>query len=266
MSSQLPAYNPTGYLGTNDTYPGQIWFRDRAPINARDIHNYRAGDTWIDTNANQIWMLSKIVTQPAPLNKIAQWMNISGAGAAGIITLQGDIGGVVAPDGVGNVNVVGQVAQGIQTDGTLAANTLTILGIDATTVSKGVSQYNPLDFNVAAGVVSSNHNPTINWQFNAASPTAVPINTAWLAHLPGLNVFNLPAIAPLGTVVYIQGAPGQWTLNCAAGQAIAIDVGHTSTVGGSVSSTNLFDGIQLVCYFPNILWLATSVKGNVVLA
>jgi hypothetical protein len=83
MSSNLPSRNPTGYLGVTPTYPGQIYFRKVDPLNARDIHNYNPGDTWIDTAANQIWMLSKIVNQPPPLPKIANWVNISGAGGAG---------------------------------------------------------------------------------------------------------------------------------------------------------------------------------------
>lgn len=291
MSSSLPSKNPTGYLGVTPTYPGQIYFKKRAPINNLDVHNYLPGDTWINTASNAIWMLTKIVNQPPPLTKVANWEQISGAGAPGIGTLTGDIGGAVGPAG-GNVNVVGLAAQGIVTDGTLAANTLTIEGIDATTLSKGVAQFSPLYFTTAAGVVSINDASTIakgvaqfdptyfvtalgvvsltgnagfRWAATAGPQVLTP-NRGWIAANAAGTLFTLPAVSAQGDVVAIvgQGAAG-WFINQAAGQQIIVSstVQTTAGVAGSIVSSDAYDAIYLVCYTANTIWIAFNIKGNV---
>jgi len=263
MSSNLPSRNPTAYLGVTPTYPGQIYFRRVAPNNARDVHNYNPGDTWIDTSSNQIWMLSKLINQPPPLTKVANWVNISGAGAAGIATLTADIGGPVAP-ALGNVDIAGTAAQGIITDGTLAANTITITAADATTVTKGVSRFNPAYFTVVAGNVSLAGNASFYWA-ETVGPQILTPNRGWIAANAGGTTFTLPAVSAQGDVVAIQGqGVGGWVITQGAGQQIIFNSITFSTpgAGGNVSSTDAYDSIYLLCYTANLIWIAINYKGN----
>jgi hypothetical protein len=234
MSSNLPTKNPTGYLGVNPTYPGQIYFRRVAPLDARDIHNYNPGDTWIDTNANQIWMLSKIVSQIPPLPKIANWVNITGAGAAGISTLTGDVGGPIGP-ALGNVSLVGAAGSGIVTTG--AVNTISI---------------------------SLTGNQSFFWAATAGPQVLTP-NRGWIAVNAAGTTFSLPAVSAQGDVVAIQGqGAGGWTINVGAGQQIIFNSIAFTGVGppGSVSSTDEYDSIYLICSTANLIWIAVNYKGN----
>jgi len=264
MSSQLPSINPTAYVGVGPTYPGQIWFRRDDPNNAVDVHNYNPGDTWINTASNLIWMLTKIVNQPPPLTKIANWIPITGGGGGGVATLTGDIGGPVAPLG-GNINIFGDAAQGMQTDGTVLANTITVRGLNATTASKGVAQFDPIYFTVAAGVVSLIGNASFFWAVTVGPQILTP-NRGWIGTNAGGTIFTLPVLSAVGDVVAVQGqGAAGWVINQAAGQQIIISSTSFTTpgIGGSLHSTDAYDSVYLVCLTANLIWLAVWVKGNI---
>jgi len=262
MSSSLPAFNPTGYLGTNDTNPGQLHFRDRNPINLQDVHNYSPGDTWINTTGNQIWMLTKIVNQVPPLTKLASWVNITGAGGGGILTLTPDDANVVSPV-AGNCNIYGDPNQGVSTSGVSPSLFVTVA--NATTASKGVAQFNPVDFNVAAGIVSLTGGPGAAFWAATFGPQILTPNHGWIATNAGGTTFTLPAVSAQGDAVAVQGqGAGGWVIHQLAGQQIIFNsVSHTTPgAGGSVSSTDAYDSIYLVCLTANLIWLAVNYKGN----
>jgi hypothetical protein len=288
MSSSLPTRNPTGYLGINPTYPGQIYFRKKAPNNLLDVHNYNPGDTWINTASGAIWMLTRIVNQPPPLPKLANWVTISGAGIAGIATLSGDAGVAVGPV-LGNCRITGVAAQGVSTTG-IALDNIEITVADATVASKGVARFNNTFFTVAAGLVNPNYattasagvaefDPTyfnvgmggvvtltgagnIVWQPALVNPQALTPYCAYYTTLIN-TVFNMPAVAPAGSVICIQGSgAGPWIIQLGAGQTIACSATVVTTPGGTVSSPLVCDGIQLLCVIANTRWVATLVKGN----
>jgi len=85
----------------------------------------------------------------------------------------------------------------------------------------------------------------------AVDTTYQPINVS-------PTTLTLPATADLGQIVRVTGwGTGGWIIAQNLGQQII--VGNTQTtvgVSGSVSSTNRYDGIELVCTDINVTWQA----------
>jgi hypothetical protein len=99
-------------------------FSLRNPTTA-DI-NYEPTQRWFNTVLNQEWILVDFTEQ----NEIvrANWHPI--ASSVSIITLTGNTGGPVSPDGANNINVIGDLASGINVVGNPPMNTLTIFNVN----------------------------------------------------------------------------------------------------------------------------------------
>lgn len=99
-------------------------FSLRNPTTA-DI-NYEPTQRWFNTLLNQEWILVDFTEQ----NEIvtANWHPI--ASSVSIITLTGNTGGPVSPDGANNINVIGDLASGINVVGNPPTNTLTIFNVN----------------------------------------------------------------------------------------------------------------------------------------
>ncbi len=154
MSTQFPSNNPTAYLGLAQTHPVQLWFRNRDPDNSLDVSSdYHPGDHWMNTASGSMWYLVSITNQQNPLGKVSDWQQLASSSAIGIETITGDDSVVIGPTS-GNVNILGDVLQGVQTANT-APSTSTITVQDADTVGdKGVSTYDPTYFTASSGLVS----------------------------------------------------------------------------------------------------------------
>jgi hypothetical protein len=100
------------------------------------------------------------------------------------------------------------------------------------------------------------------WVDVIGTSQAALIDTGYVADNAGLVTITLPAIAPFGSVISVQGkGAGGWSVVANAGQTI--HVGNTaSSVAGSLSSTNQWDCIELVCVTANTTWAARSMIGN----
>lgn len=81
-------------------------------------------------------------------------------------------------------------------------------------------------------------------------------NTTYQSANANLVTLTLPPTSALGDSVRVAGfGAGGWTIAQNAGQQIIIgNVSSTIGVGGSVSSTNRYDGIELVCTVANTTW------------
>lgn len=150
-----------------------------------------------------------------------------------IEVLTGNAGGPVPPNAAHNVNIVG--AGGTTVTGNPATNTLTI--------------------SIAAA--------GITWTRDALAAIALGTDEGHIPTNAGLTTYTLPAAAVVGTVIRIVGESAAfWTIAQNAGQSI--DVGNVSStvgVGGSVTATNRYDCIELICRVTNTVWSAASWVG-----
>lgn len=94
-----PPGSPLNYPA-NDVDPIRIIKVNRAPT-SNDSLNFNVRDFWIDESLDDLWFL--IDKGPSG----AFWIKLGGAAAGDIHTLTGDSGGSVAPDLLGNVDVLG---------------------------------------------------------------------------------------------------------------------------------------------------------------
>jgi autotransporter family porin len=78
------------------------------------------------------------------------------------------------------------------------------------------------------------------------------------------TVFTLPATAAVGAQVAIQGNnSGLWQIAQNSGQTINFNgVSSTTGVTGTITSTDNYDAIYLLCVTANTDWVATSFVGN----
>lgn len=133
--------NPLSYMGVKDSNPPNVRFFNKNPTTF-DIYSFSIGDFWINTVTQTSWQLM------SKAGGVAGWVAIGGP-IAQVSELTPDVGAVVTPI-AGSITLAG--GNGIQTSNG-GTNTLVISGIDATTATKGVSQFSSTEFTVTAGAV-----------------------------------------------------------------------------------------------------------------
>ena len=146
--------------------------------------------------------------------------------------LTGDTGGPVGPDGSFNVNILG--GAGIATTGNPGTNTITI----------------------------SSTSITHTWTRTAGPAVAMAVDNGYIPTNVALVTLTLPAVSVVGDIVEICGeGAGGWTIAQNAGQQIQFgNLATTVGVAGSISSTNQYDTIRLLCRVANTSW---SVLANI---
>jgi len=90
------------------------------------------------------------------------------------------------------------------------------------------------------------------------------VATGYFANNASLVTLTLPTTAAQGDIVRVAGVgAGGWKIAQNAGESIKVTTA-TSTVGvgGSVSSSDDNDCIELICIEANNTWLALSMIGN----
>jgi len=267
---------------------GLVW--GRAPLPS-DCRNYTLGDTWLWVEGAGIWQLTRKTNVPGG-GQLATWTTTSGAGAAGIQTITGNVGVAI---GGAAVNIVGDGAflSGVTTN-FIAANTLgisvqdavadgatkgvstysaaqftTAAGVvsinDATVAVKGIASFNPLNFTVLAGAVSLTGLSSFSWLPVVGVVQLIAPNAGYYTTNAAPTAFTLPAIAAAGSIIKIQGASGGgWTISQALGQQVIFTstVATSAGAGARVASSSGRDGLELLCITANATWQALNIKGN----
>ncbi len=150
----------------------------------------------------------------------------SGSGGSGILTLTGNSGGAVGPDGGGNVGLVGSGT--VTVTGSPGTNTLTI-GVSGTT-----------------------------W-IQTSINTAMMTNTSYICISPGGTLsMQLPAVSSVGDIVEIA-LFGATAIKVIQGIGQSIVFGNfTTTVGvtGSLQSSDMAGtSVRLLCVVANTTWM-----------
>jgi len=139
MPTKLTGLPSFAYLGVEASSPPNIVQVNRAPTTT-DFLTFNTGDLWLNIaglslipqvlpTAADIWMLV------SKQRNIGRWVNFGGGGG-NMRTLTGDNAVVVPPNGVGNINVISNVAalnsgSSVSFTGNAATNTLTLNLSDA---------------------------------------------------------------------------------------------------------------------------------------
>lgn len=98
----------------------------------------------------------------------------------------------------------------------------------------------------------------IGWTAVTGTSQAMTADSGYVANNAGLVTLTLPTTAAFGTLIYVQGlGSGGWSIAQNASQSIKVGSASTTVgVGGSLSSTNQFDSICLLCVVANLEWTA----------
>lgn len=106
---------------------------------------------------------------------------------------------------------------------------------------------------------------SFTWVDQTSTTVTMAINTGYVADNAALVTLTLPATAAFGSIFIIQGkGAGGWTIAQQSGQQIHL--GNTATTagtGGSLSSTNQWDSVTLVCVTANTTFAAYGSIGNI---
>lgn len=104
------------------------------------------------------------------------------------------------------------------------------------------------------------------WLDLAGTSITASAGTGYIISNAGQSTVTIPATVAEGTVFAVQGKG-------AAGWILAMNTGQTchlgssaSSSGGSLTSSNLWDSVQIVCVTANTTFAVTSVIGNITVA
>lgn len=101
---------------------------------------------------------------------------------------------------------------------------------------------------------------TFNWNTITAASQTMSSNNGYLTNSAGLVTLTLPTSSAVGDEIAVSGqGAGGWTIAQGAGQQIQVGpTASTLGVAGTVSSSNQYDSIRLVCMVASTLWTTTG--------
>jgi hypothetical protein len=134
---------------------------------------------------------------------------------------------------------------------TPAANSLSVIGSGSLSVS-------------GAGSTLTISGGGIVWEEVTAATKQMVVNKGYVANRATAITFTLPAAAAVGDVMRIGNyGVGLSIIAQNAGQTVHTGSGDTTTgVGGSLTATNRYDAIEIICTVANTDFTVLSVQGN----
>lgn len=104
-----------------------------------------------------------------------------------------------------------------------------------------------------------------SWTNVTGTSQAMAIDSGYVANNASLVTLTLPATAEFGSVISVRGlGAGGWQIAQNASQLIHVGSSVSTTgTGGSVSSTNAFDALDLTCVVANTTWVVSGLQGTV---
>lgn len=139
---------------------------------------------------------------------------------------------------------------------------------DASTTSKGVAEFDPLDFDVTAGVVTLDAALVkMLTVVVAASSVSGVINSEYICQNAGLTTITLPVTAQVGQRIRILGTTaGGFKVIPNPGQQIRFGISLSTLNTGYVQSYDPGDEITLVCVTADTGWQISQSLGNLEIA
>lgn len=165
--------------------------------------------------------------------------------------------GVLISEGASNYNPI------VLTAGQILIGT-TASDPSAATLTQG----NNITITSSSGSITIAASGLAGFTYNdvAGTTQAAAINNGYIISNAGQTTVTLPATAAVGSVIEVQGkGAAGWILQANTGQVIHLGNTPTSTAG-SLTSTNQYDAIKVVCITANTTWATSSVIGNITVA
>lgn len=260
--------NTLTYPATN-SFPVRKWLDKRDPVSGvnGDYRNFQLFDLWINEVGARAWILVQRTANSGT------WIQMASTGT-GILSITGDSGGAIGPDGANNINLLS--GANLTVTGNPGANTLTVT-LDATVADQfdadsgsAIPAAGILNVLGAGGTVTSaagntvtiTSGPTVPTQFDTDAGTATPAANI-------LNVLGGTGIDTAGaanTVTVNADATVATTYTCDAGSATPAAnnlnvIGSGSTVTSGAGST-----VTITSTGGGIIWNVISVVGPTTMA
>ena len=191
----------------------------------------------------------------------------TGAGQQDKIFVAGAYGTTVtaATTAVATVDASGQVGSTA-----LATNGQVLIGsTGAAPVWATITAGTGISVSVGAGTTTiDSTGGSVTWSREAGAAVAAAVNHGYINAFAGLTTITLPATAVLGSVIEVIGEDNAgWTIvHPVAGHYIQYGNMATTANTGSLSSTNRYDTVKLVCRVADTVWHVVAVTGVLSLA
>lgn len=246
-STRLTGRNPLAYIGVNPLAPVNFTLQQRSPT-INDRKNFNIGDFWLNTANNSpprnedLYMLVSVDAG------VATWVNFGGGN---VETLTGNTGGAVGFDAAFNIDVVGDIAQGITVAGNPATNTLTVKTVSGNNILQSLTGNaggavfpdgsNNIDLLGTVGEIVTTGNPGANTitlsldgavsnSFVTDAGTATP--AGGILNILGTSVLNTSGSGNTVSVNMDNGTDGQVIIG-----ATGLDPAWASITSASITIT-----------------------------
>lgn len=94
----------------------------------------------------------------------------------------------------------------------------------------------------------------LTWAGITGTTQAAAVDFGYIVQNASATTITLPATAPLGAIIAVQGlGAGGWVITANSGQTIQVGQTVTSS-GGTVTSANAFDAIELIAVVADTTW------------
>lgn len=161
-----------------------------------------------------------------------------------------------------NVGVVGEsnvIRIGTQGSDSGQQNQCFIAGIYGVSISS--PQYVTIDSDGKLGS-TANAGGGLTWNVISNTTQTASVNNGYIANNASLVTITLPANFAVGDIVRISGlGAGGWSLMANTGDVINFGIFATSA-GGSLSSTNRYDVVEVLGVIANTTWIVLSNIGS----
>lgn len=187
------------------------------------------------------------VNAPFPLSATQGGLGVASPTAHGILVAEG--ASAATPIVLG----AGQVLIGTTASDPAAATLTAGTGVSISSVTGSIT-------------ISSTGIGSLTWNDVSGTSQAAAVNNGYIISNAGQTTVTLPATAAEGSVFAVQGkgATG-WILQANTGQTIHFGNAATSSAG-SLTSTNQWDSVTIVCVTANTTFGVTSAVGNLTVA
>lgn len=168
-----------------------------------------------------------------------------------------------------NRSVLVTDATGVPAWGTSMTDGQLVIGDSAgAPVPATVGATGNLAWTVGAGTLSIGTTGHADFAWNDVAGTSqnAAVNNGYIISNASQTTVTLPDTAAVGSVVSVQGkGAAGWILQAGTGQVINLGNSPTSSAG-TLTSTNQWDSVGIVCVTADSVWAVTSVVGNLTVA